>query len=109
MPITAATIITKIMAPIPTFRLNIVLNSRQGWGYDGDKRQMMEITVSETGEIHTASSLSGWSAAMGAAVLGGAIGFGMGPVITGGLGYFWTELLLPTFSLIYIYGVALCT
>jgi len=70
----------------------------------------MEIPMAEISEIHRASGLSGWGATLlGGAVLSGAVGFGLGPVIISGLGHFWTELLLPTFSLIYIYGVALCT
>ena len=60
-------------------------------------------------EIHWVDGLSGWIAALGGAVLSGAVGFGLGPIVLGSLGYFWTEMLLPTFSLIYIYGVALCT
>ena len=72
-------------------------------------RLVMEVPMADVGEIHSANGLSGWSATLGGAVLSGAVGFGFGPTILGGLGYFWTELLLPTFSLIYIYGVALCT
>ncbi len=69
----------------------------------------MEVPMAEVGEIHSSTGLSGWSVAFGAAALSAAVGFGFGPAILGGLAYFWTELLLPTFSLIYIYGVALCT
>lgn len=65
--------------------------------------------MAEIGEIHTATGLSGWSVTFGAAALSGAVGFGFGPAVLGGLAYFWTEMLLPTFTLIYIYGVALCT
>jgi hypothetical protein len=69
----------------------------------------MEDPMAEVGEIHFSTSLSGWGVTFGAAALSAAVGFGFGPAMLGGLAYFWTELLLPTFSLIYIYGVALCT
>ncbi len=65
--------------------------------------------MAEAGEIHTVGGLLGWGVTFAAALLSGAVGFGFGPAILGGLAYFWIELLLPTFSLIYIYGVALCT
>jgi hypothetical protein len=65
--------------------------------------------MAEIGEIQSGTVFSGWSVTFGAAALSGAVGFGFGPAIFGGLAYIWTELLLPTFSLIYIYGVALCT
>ena len=64
--------------------------------------------MAESDEIHGAIGLSGWGVTLGAASLSGAIGFVFGPTVLGGLAYFWTEMLLPTFSLIYIYGVALC-
>ncbi len=66
------------------------------------------VPMAEVGEIHAATGLFGWNATIAAAALSGAVGFGFGPAILGGLAYFWTELLLPTFTQIYIYGVALC-
>ncbi len=68
----------------------------------------MEGPMTKNDEIHMAVDLSGWGVTLGAASVSGAIGFLFGPTVLGGLAYFWTEMLLPTFSLIYIYGVALC-
>jgi len=70
---------------------------------------LMKFSMAETSEIHLGTALSGRNVALGAAVVSGAVGFNFGPTMLNGLTYFWTELLLPTFSLIYLYGVALCT
>lgn len=67
-----------------------------------------EDPLADIGGIHGSGGLSGWGVTLGAAILSSAIGFGVGPTLLGGLAYFWTELLLPTFTLMYIYGVALC-
>ncbi len=70
---------------------------------------LMEVSMAETSEIHLGAALSGRNVALGAAVVSGGVGFSFGPAMLSGLAYLWTELLLPTFSLIYLYGVALCT
>lgn len=57
----------------------------------------------------TNSALHGSVGIAGVAVTTGILGFVFGTRIVGGIAGFWTEWMLPTFSQIYLYGLALCS